>query len=80
MLWALTSGPPGSIFQRRYVGQYVEGKRQGEGEMRFPNGDLYTGIVSKGDLLPLITYQTYRPFLIFLKYNIFNLMFCLSIL
>lgn len=43
MLWALTSGPPGSMFQRRYVGQYVEGKRQGEGEMRFPNGDLYTG-------------------------------------
>ena len=43
MLWALMSGPPGSQNQRRYVGQYVEGRRQGQGEMTYPNGDRYTG-------------------------------------
>ena len=47
MLWAMNSGPPGSQYQRRYVGQYVEDKRHGKGEMTYPNGDRYTGEISK---------------------------------
>ena len=46
MLWALMSGSPGSQHQRRYVGQYVEGKRQGNGTMTYPNGDQYTGKIN----------------------------------
>lgn len=43
MVWAMTSGPPGSQYQRRYVGQYADDKRYGKGEMTYPNGDRYTG-------------------------------------
>jgi hypothetical protein len=28
---------------RRYVGEFIEGRRHGKGQMTFPNGDKYTG-------------------------------------
>ena len=55
MVWAINSGHPGSQHQRRYVGQYVEDQRNGRGEMTYPNGDRYTGAVTK----QILVYLTY---------------------
>lgn len=51
-----TSGEDDTLIEKgRYDGNYVDGMRQGYGEMTYPNGDQYTGewVSNKvADLLP----------------------------
>jgi len=38
----------GDSFGRRYVGNFVDGRKHGKGQMTFPSGDVYTGDWLKG--------------------------------
>ena len=38
----------GDSFARRYVGNFLDGRKHGQGQMTFPSGDVYTGDWVKG--------------------------------